>query len=116
MGGALHQHVNRDTCRFAMKCSAVLINGVWHEVSKNPITDPGKRSKAGRLTTRRDPHSGALSAALLPATDAAGPDTALQTVWSNGQLLLDQTLAEIRARTAATRAPLSESVFSAFAS
>lgn len=114
MGGALHQQVNRDTCRFAMKCSAVLIDGVWHDVSKNPVTDPGKRSKAGRLTTRRDPHSGALSSALLPESGAARPDEALQTVWSNGRLLVDQALAEIRARAAGTRAPLSESVFAAF--
>ena len=29
MGGGLLQDVNRDTCRFAMKCSAILVNGQW---------------------------------------------------------------------------------------
>lgn len=49
MGGALLQQVNRDTQRFAYKCSAALINGQWNDVYKDPITDPGKTSKKGRL-------------------------------------------------------------------
>lgn len=49
MGGALLQQVNRDTQKFAMKCSAVEINGEWRDVQKDPITDPGKKSKAGRI-------------------------------------------------------------------
>jgi len=49
-GGALLQVVNRDDQRFAMKCSAVDVGGVWRDVFKDPVTDPGKRSKAGRLT------------------------------------------------------------------
>lgn len=49
MGGALLQQIDRDTQKFAMKCSAVRINGVWENVSKNPITDTGKKSKAGRV-------------------------------------------------------------------
>ena len=32
-----------------MKCSAISIDGVWHDVRKEPVTDPGKRSKAGRF-------------------------------------------------------------------
>lgn len=47
MGGALLQQVNRDTQRFAFKCSAVQRNSAWAGVCKNPITDLGKRSKAG---------------------------------------------------------------------
>lgn len=48
-GGALLQIVNRDDQRFAMKCSAAMINGEWVEVFKDPITDSGKRSKKGRM-------------------------------------------------------------------
>ena len=48
MGGALLQQVDRDTQKFAMKCSAVEIgSGNWVDVQKDPITDPGKKSKAG---------------------------------------------------------------------
>jgi nicotinamide phosphoribosyltransferase len=49
MGGGLLQLVNRDMLKFAMKCSAISINGVWYNVRKEPITDPNKRSKAGRF-------------------------------------------------------------------
>ena len=49
MGGALLQQVNRDTLRFALKCSAIDINGQWHDVYKQPVTDPGKDSRAGRF-------------------------------------------------------------------
>jgi nicotinamide phosphoribosyltransferase len=43
------QQLNRDTHKFAFKCSAIDRNGVWHDVYKDPITDTGKRSKRGRL-------------------------------------------------------------------
>lgn len=49
MGGGLLQKVNRDTFKFAMKASAININGGWHDVMKNPVTDPTKVSKAGVL-------------------------------------------------------------------
>lgn len=49
MGGALLQQLDRDTQKFAMKCSSVCINGEWEDVKKDPITDPGKVSKAGRV-------------------------------------------------------------------
>lgn len=49
MGGGMLQHVNRDTQKFAMKCSAVCVNGEWREVYKDPVSDHGKTSKRGRL-------------------------------------------------------------------
>ena len=49
MGGALLQAIDRDTQKFAMKCSSVQINGEWVDVQKDPITDSGKKSKAGRV-------------------------------------------------------------------
>jgi nicotinamide phosphoribosyltransferase len=48
-GGALLQAINRDTLQFAMKCSAAMINGVWTEVYKDPVTSSAKKSKKGRL-------------------------------------------------------------------
>lgn len=52
-GGALLQAIDRDTMKFAMKCSAAGIrkNGKleWVDVYKDPITDPGKKSKKGQL-------------------------------------------------------------------
>jgi nicotinamide phosphoribosyltransferase len=48
MGGGLLQHCDRDTQQFAMKGNAAIVNGEWVDVFKDPITDPGKRSKKGR--------------------------------------------------------------------
>jgi nicotinamide phosphoribosyltransferase len=49
-GGALLQQVNRDTQRFAFKCSSIVVNYVEErEVYKAPATDPSKNSKRGRL-------------------------------------------------------------------
>ena len=49
MGGALLQQMNRDTLKFAMKASAVRVNGEWRDVSKSPIGQPDKASKGGRF-------------------------------------------------------------------
>ena len=48
-GGGLLQLVNRDTFKFAQKTSAIRINDIWIETVKDPITDPGKKSKGGLL-------------------------------------------------------------------
>jgi len=49
MGGALLQDHTRDDYMFAMKNSATLIDGTWVDVFKDPITDPGKASKKGKV-------------------------------------------------------------------
>ena len=49
IGGSLLQKIDRDTLRFAYKCSAIVTGGEWREVYKQPITDSGKNSKRGRL-------------------------------------------------------------------
>jgi nicotinamide phosphoribosyltransferase len=49
MGGGMLQKVDRDTQKFAMKCSSICVNGIWRDVFKDPITDPGKASKKGKL-------------------------------------------------------------------
>lgn len=48
--------VNRDTYKFAMKCSAAEVDGEWIDVYKEPVTDTGKRSKRGRITLARSMH------------------------------------------------------------
>jgi len=49
-GGALLQRLDRDTFKCAFKCSEITINGAARPVFKEPISDPGKASKKGRLT------------------------------------------------------------------
>ncbi len=95
MGGGLLQLVNRDTLRFAMKADAMRDGeGVWHDVSKSPATDPGKGSKAGRQAVVRE--GGRLVAKRRDAV-AAGDDL-LVPVWRNGELLVRHSFKEVRAR------------------
>ena len=51
VGGGLLQKVNRDTFKFAMKASAILIEDTWRDVFKLPKGQPDKASKRGRLLT-----------------------------------------------------------------
>lgn len=51
MGGGLLQQVDRDTQKFAFKCSAIRRGGEWQDVFK---TATGKASKRGRLWLTRD--------------------------------------------------------------
>lgn len=55
MGGALLQQVNRDTFKFAIKNSACANeHGKWVGIAKHSISDPGKKSKKGRLQLIRE--------------------------------------------------------------
>ena len=92
MGAELLQKVNRDTQKFAMKASAICINGEWKDVYKDPITDPGKRSKRGRLALIKT-EQGYQTITL----DELGDQTnQLTPVFRNGELLKEWTLDEVR--------------------
>lgn len=92
-GGGLLQKVDRDTMKFAFKASAIRIGGIWDDVFKDPITDPGKTSKAGRLKLVRRGDT----FATVRLEDTNEPDE-LVTVFENGELLVDQDFADIRKR------------------
>lgn len=93
MGGGLLQQLDRDTLKFAMKCSAAQINGEWVDVFKDPITDPGKTSKKGRLALISE--HGYYE--TVPHDGNAWRD-ALENIYKNGKLLKEWTFAEIRER------------------
>ncbi len=102
-GGALLQQVNRDTLGFAMKASAAEVNGEWRDVFKAPVTDPAKRSKAGRLTLLRRDDAFATVRLDSPGYREAlaeGATEVLRTVFEDGRLLVDDSFAAIRARAA----------------
>lgn len=93
MGGALLGAPQRDDQKFAMKASAALINGKWVEVFKDPITDLGKVSKKGRVTTYKN-EDGYYTAQV----DKDEFDE-LQTVFIDGKLINEAAFFEIRERT-----------------
>ena len=111
MGGALLQRLDRDTQKFALKCSAARVGGEWIDVYKDPVTDKGKQSKRGRMTLLRHREYGGFRTVPVPASAAslddverpAGYDDAMVTVWEDGRLLRDWTFAEIRAHADAAR-------------
>jgi nicotinamide phosphoribosyltransferase len=103
MGGALLQQVDRDTQKFAMKCSAAQINGEWIDVQKDPVTDSGKKSKAGRVTLWQS--GGEFASGVTPPagwTDKGfgGWVEAMQTVFRDGQIIREYDFAEVRANAA----------------
>ena len=98
MGGALLQQINRDTLRFALKCSAIDINGQWHDVYKQPVTDPGKDSRAGRFVLLKEGQE--FVTLKVNGAPPARVNDQLETVLENGVLHRDQTLEEIRATAA----------------
>lgn len=95
MGAGLLQKLNRDTLKFAMKTSAVKINQQWHDVYKDPITDPGKQSKHGRLALIKNSDN---QLETIHLNQLGNNKNLLQTVFNHGELLIDQNLTEIRMR------------------
>lgn len=91
MGGALLQHCDRDWQRWAMKCSSVKVNGEWRDVFKDPITDPGKASKKGRLALYKH-HDGSFYTGRED-----WPENQLKEVWNTGNWITITNLAEVRA-------------------
>jgi nicotinamide phosphoribosyltransferase len=91
MGGGLHTAVNRDTQRNAFKCSAQLRDGKWNDIFKNPL-DSSKKSKTGRFKLIRENNS-----FKTVSIDTDGEDC-LQTVFKNGELLIDDKFSDIKAR------------------
>jgi nicotinamide phosphoribosyltransferase len=96
MGGALLQQVNRDTEKFAMKCSQIYKGEESVDVFKDPITDHDKVSKAGRLDLVRWANGTYQTVKLGKAM--ANEFSCMRTVYENGELLVDDDFETIRSR------------------
>ena len=96
MGGGLLQQVNRDTMSWAMKASAISINGEWKDIYKDPITSHSKRSKKGILALIKD-SSGQLK--TIKANEMnTNDDNLLRDVYIDGKLVVEDSLIDIRER------------------
>ncbi|MBC7795463.1 MAG: nicotinate phosphoribosyltransferase [Pyrinomonadaceae bacterium] len=98
MGGALLQKVNRDTLKFAYKCSAIVVKNELREVYKQPITDAGKISKKGKLDLIRDENGDYKTVKLESIEKVTAENSVLKTVFENGEVFADDDLETIRAR------------------
>lgn len=97
MGGGLLQKVDRDTPKFAFKCSSVTVDGEERDVFKDPVTDPGKDSKRGKLALLRGAE-GLHTVRREGGAEVEGD--LLEPVFRNGEVLRHQSLADVRSRAA----------------
>jgi nicotinamide phosphoribosyltransferase len=91
MGGGLHSAWDRDTFSFAMKCSAINVEGQWRDVYKDPKAG-GKTSKRGRLALIED--DGKL--VTIREDALMGRTSLLEPVYANGVLIRDQSFNDVR--------------------
>lgn len=102
MGGALLQKVDRDTQKFAFKCSYAEVNSRGVDVQKNPLEIDAfgntsisfKKSKAGKLKLVKlnGFHKTVRENEMTDLKDE------LVTVFENGELLVDDDFETIRTR------------------
>ncbi|MDR3197975.1 MAG: nicotinate phosphoribosyltransferase [Planctomycetaceae bacterium] len=91
-GGALLQKLNRDTLKFAFKCSSIVVDGVRRDVFKNPVTDKGKQSKRGCLRLVRKDNAYYTKR----FEESSESEDCLVDVFCNGNILQKYTFNEIR--------------------
>lgn len=105
-GGDLMQNVNRDTQRFAIKCSSITVEHdgapgypapfqVNIDVFKDPITDHGKASKKGKVTTYYNKETKEFFVDKIGCDFETASDM-LSTVYLNGNIVKEYTLDEVR--------------------
>lgn len=102
-GGGLMQHnIDRDTCQFAFKGSAIKRVGEmeWEGIRKDPITSTGKRSKAGRhMVFMNGGGFWAVASDMdVKSYNDPGSTNLLRPRYLDGALLNLTNLAEIRTR------------------
>ena len=109
MGGGLLQQCNRDTLQWAMKCSAMEVDGIWREVFKQPVGDASKASKKGRLTLAGGQAAG-WRTVRVDGPEGTPADEALETVFEDGELRRMQGFDDVRRRAAAGVARLADAL------
>lgn len=92
MGGELLQKCNRDDLKFAMKCSHISTDEGEIDVFKDPITDPGKRSKKGRLALIKE--NGEFK--TIRKDTLGEQKNLLDLVYFDGKLLRNMDFAKVR--------------------
>jgi nicotinamide phosphoribosyltransferase len=95
IGSFTYQYNTRDTFGTAMKATYVVIDGEGREIFKNPVTDDGtKKSATGLLCVKKVNNRFVLYDQVSWAEEA---QSELKTVFKDGKIVKEFTLAEIRA-------------------
>jgi len=101
IGSYTYEYVTRDTYGFAMKATAVRRDGRLVDIFKKPVTDSGeKNSLKGIPAVYKvlDEQGGYEYAVCDQQVPSALDNCAFRKVFSNGQLLVEDTFDEIRQR------------------
>lgn len=93
-GSGTLQMVNRDVLQFAMKASAIRIDGKWSDVYKEPI-EGGKKSKRGVLGLYHTENDGFITERKLE-NDIAYNN--LHVIYQTGEMFSDVSLKDVRQR------------------
>jgi len=102
IGSFTYEYVTRDTFGFAMKATAVRRKDKLYEIYKKPVTDDGgKISHKGIVAVYKTEDSPVEAPDFYPVQGATVDqlkNCALQRVYANGDLLVDESFASIRNR------------------
>lgn len=71
VGGILRNHT-RDTMGFAIKATYVEVNGECREIEKDPVTDPGKKSRKGLLSLSMSERGWLTTDQVSPDDESSG--------------------------------------------
>lgn len=97
VGSYTYQFKSRDSLGFAVKATACKVNGVLKEIFKQPKTDDGtKNSLKGLIMVTLDVNDNYV--AIDQVSEEEEKTGCLETVFKDGVLCKDYTLAEIRER------------------
>lgn len=97
IGSYTYQYQTRDTLGFAMKATSVTVNGIQRAIFKDPITDDGtKKSAKGRVSVHKNDSGEIYYCDEMLNSEVPNGADLLVTVYEDGKLLVDQSLAEIR--------------------
>jgi len=78
------------------------VNGLWRDVYKDPVTQSMKKSKRGRLALiKRDGEFVTIGENEFSLNGLDVRANQLRTVYEDGKILVNTTLAEVRERAAA---------------
>ncbi|USN15400.1 nicotinamide phosphoribosyltransferase [Brevundimonas phage vB_BpoS-Kikimora] len=98
-GGLMTADLDRDVNKWAMKASEMIIDGERVDIYKDPITDPGKKSKRGRFGLVRD-ENGAFQT-INRVNDAEDRADLIEARFYKGDVINASTLAQVRERVSA---------------
>lgn len=97
VGSYTYQYCTRDTLGFAMKATAVVVNGEERAIFKDPKTDGGmKKSAKGYLAVFKDADG---EYTLVDGVDkVVANNNELKEVFRDGKLIIEHTFNDIRNR------------------